>query len=79
MTNRDYDIIAERLVGKVAKHARHSANCNVLQSAKSIAYIFAQELFKKDGDVDYYNHLQDAIARVCPEDKMMENFKNRKV
>ena len=75
MTDRNFDTTAEQLIGKIAKHARHSSASNVLQTAKKIAYIFTEMMFDLNGDHDYYNGINDAIARVCPEEKILEEFK----
>ena len=75
MTDRQYDTTAELLIGKIAKHARHSSASNVLQTAKKIAYIFTEMLFDINHDQDYYDGINDAIARVCPEEKILNEFK----
>ncbi len=62
--------LAETIIGKVAKHARHSANCNVLQSAKQIAYIFAD--FHFEAESEDYHRFCDAVAKVCPEEKALK-------
>ena len=70
----DFDRLAEKIIGRVAKHARHTSTCNILQSAKQIAFVFAEILYEREGNQNNYKGLSDAIAAVCPEEKISQEL-----
>ena len=77
MQQRDYDIVAERFIGEVARHARHTRQITALDSAKEIARIITREVVMITHDIDWSEGVLSAIDRICPGQKAVDEFKNR--